>query len=46
MAFNKPEHTSSRIVEIRLPLLDRLETIHHATIVAVGRGRNKADGEI
>ena len=36
------ELRAMRFVEVVLPLIHRLETVHHATIVTVCGGRNKA----
>jgi hypothetical protein len=34
----KTEHATRRVVERLVPLLERLEAVHHGAIVAVGRG--------
>ena len=41
-SIQNTEHPIGRMIEGRLPLRERLETIHQATIIAHGKGCNQA----
>jgi hypothetical protein len=35
------QHATTRVVEVDTPLVDGLQTVHHTSIVTVGRGSNE-----
>lgn len=41
-SVQETKHTRAGMMESALPLIERLQTVHHTSIVAIGRGCDEA----